>query len=107
MTDWMRKGLCRGNDSAIWYPLIVDDHGVEWYDDGTIWQAFGDTAEYYDKARSICGGCPVASKCLDYAFAERQFYGMWGGLTPIERRRIERSERRRLLKERRQTCSTP
>lgn len=101
MPDWMQRGACRGQDVTWWYPTIIDGDGSEWFDDGTIWQAFGDTAEFYDKARAVCINCPVRDQCLTFAFEERQFYGMWGGLTPIERRRIERSHRRKLLKEKR------
>jgi hypothetical protein len=97
----MKSGACRGQSARLWFPIIIDDDGVEWIDDGTIWQAYGDTSNYYDDARTICQSCPVTERCLEYAFEEREFVGMWGGKTPIERRRVERSIRRRLLKERR------
>jgi WhiB family redox-sensing transcriptional regulator len=39
-----------------------------------------------DKAKQICAVCEVRRECLDYALAAREVYGIWGGLTEIERR---------------------
>ena len=39
-----------------------------------------------DQAKSICYGCEVQQECLDYALRTREPYGIWGGLTEIERR---------------------
>lgn len=40
-----------------------------------------------ESAKIICAGCPVAGDCLDAAMLNREEYGIWGGLTPTERRR--------------------
>lgn len=100
---WQDEAECRGVDQELWFPVIIDDNGEEWFDDGTIWEAFGDTSEYYDEARTICARCPVREECLNHALAEKERFAMWGGLTPIERRRIERRERRQRLKDKRAT----
>lgn len=81
-------------DPDPFFPIIIDADGEEWYDDGTIWQAFGDTDSYYDEAREICNRCPVKEQCLQHALDNKERWGMWGGTTPIERRRVERRERR-------------
>jgi len=99
--SWTDEAECRGYEHQIFYPIIIDNDGVEWFDDGTIWEAYGDTSHFYDEARSICQGCPVRLKCLAEAQLRKERFGMWGGLTPIERRRIERKERRQRLKEKR------
>lgn len=99
--NFFDNGECKGQDQKLWYPDIIDDDGEEWFDDGTIWEAFGDTSSYYDEARSVCLSCPVRESCLAHALAEKERFGMWGGLTPIERRRIERKDRRQRLKEKR------
>lgn len=39
-----------------------------------------------DKAKAICMTCDVREECLEYALATREPYGIWGGLTEIERR---------------------
>lgn len=36
-------------------------------------------------AKSLCGQCPFANDCLDYALTARETSGIWGGLTARER----------------------
>jgi hypothetical protein len=43
-----------------------------------------------DEARVVCGACPVAAACLDYAVAE-DLEGIWAGTTKGERRAMRRS----------------
>ena len=100
---WQHRASCLNAPPEIFFPIIVDESGEEWFDDGTIWEAFGDTSDLYDGARAICAVCPVRDQCLIHALKMKERWGMWGGLTPIERRRIERTDRRNRLKERRST----
>ena len=44
----------------------------------------------------MCAGCPVVVQCLEYALAQDERFGIWGGLSERERRRI-RLQRRTLL----------
>ena len=39
-------------------------------------------------AKRLCGDCPVQNDCLKFALATNQQDGIWGGLTPDERRRL-------------------
>ena len=39
-----------------------------------------------DSAKRICLSCEVKNECLEYALSTREPYGIWGGLTEIERR---------------------
>ncbi len=99
--SWTEHTECKTYPKKIFTPDIFDESGQEVFDDGTVWESFGDTSEYYDEAREICSVCPVRPNCLNYAMENKERYGMWGGLTPIERRRIERNDRRQRLKTRR------
>lgn len=90
----------------MWFPDFYDATGDEVFDDGTVFESFGDTSDGYAEAREVCNSCAIRQECLDYAMDERIRYGMFGGLTPIERRRIERRDRRRRLQERRRLEST-
>lgn len=38
-----------------------------------------------EAAKEICGRCPFAAKCLDYAITTGQEYGVWGGVGEDER----------------------
>ena len=39
-------------------------------------------------AKAICARCPVVDVCAAYAVAVRERYGVWGGLSEADRRRI-------------------
>lgn len=42
--------------------------------------------------RSICARCPIWKACLTYALENEQ-YGVWGGLTSIERQAVKNPEK--------------
>lgn len=41
-------------------------------------------------AKNLCEECPVKFECLQYALESNEQEGIWGGLTPAERRRLRR-----------------
>ena len=67
---WADHGSCVGRDPDIFFPERGADTG---------------------QARAHCRACPVRSECLDYALETRQKFGVWGGLTPAQRRRLGRT----------------
>lgn len=42
-------------------------------------------------AKAVCASCQVREECLDHALAQGERYGIWGGLTDIERRHLHAS----------------
>ncbi len=42
------------------------------------------------EAKAVCQGCDVRKDCLEYALANGEKFGIWGGLSERERRRIRR-----------------
>lgn len=72
----MRSGACarRPKDRDLFYPA-------------------GENSEEYERARAICDGCPVKAECLGFALDTGERYGMWGGMTPMERRTEARRRR--------------
>lgn len=71
--DWRRQAACRGVDPEVFYP--VNDEDAE-------------------EAKEICAGCPVRQPCLEWALSDRERFGVWGGLTERERRRLLRQRRK-------------
>jgi WhiB family transcriptional regulator, redox-sensing transcriptional regulator len=71
--SWRLKGACRGLDPAIFYPVSEDDAG---------------------EAKAVCAVCPVREACLEFALANREHDGVWGGATERERRRMIRQRRK-------------
>lgn len=72
-TSWRDRAACRGIDPDIFYPVSDEDA---------------------DTAKSICAECPVREACLEYALANRERDGVWGGATERERRRMIRQRRK-------------
>ena len=66
---WQRYANCLGVDPDLFFP----ERGAS-------------TKE----AKSVCKGCVVREDCLEYALANGEKFGIWGGLSERERRRIRR-----------------
>ncbi len=53
------------------------------------------------RAKRICNGdpltgikpCPVRTACLDYALTQGERFGVWGGCSERERRRLQKARR--------------
>jgi Transcription factor WhiB. len=61
----------------------------EWF---TTSKSFNITDSYDNLAmvREICNECPVKNLCLEYAIEQQEDFGVFGGMTPGERRRLRR-----------------
>lgn len=42
------------------------------------------------EAKEVCRGCVVREECLEYALGNGEKFGIWGGMSERERRRIRR-----------------
>ena len=69
--EWKLAGLCAQTDPEAFFP-----------------EKGGSTRE----ARAVCGACPVAAECLEYALAHDERFGIWGGTSERERQRLRRGE---------------
>jgi len=77
--QWHERAACRG-------------HSVEVF--------FSEDPEDVRAALELCQQCPVQQPCYEQAMADREHFGVWGGSTERERRRVFRAERRRRREER-------
>lgn len=66
---WQERALCAQTDPEAFFP-----------------EKGGSTRE----AKRICLGCEVRDECLEYALANDERFGIWGGLSERERRRLKR-----------------
>ena len=71
--EWMEDGLCRQVGGDLWHP----DEGI-----GSTWAT--------NRAKEVCAECPVQLTCLRFALENREMYGIWGGTTQSERRKLLR-----------------
>lgn len=87
MTDWRDEAACRdvpeGMTRAQWVKVFVRNKLPE---PRTYTQS-------YARARAVCERCPVLDDCREYALSEGELYGMWGGLSPNERKDLRREMR--------------
>ena len=67
--DWQDRALCAQTDPEAFFP-----------------EKGGSTRE----AKRICSSCEVRTECLDYALQNDERFGIWGGLSERERRRLKR-----------------
>lgn len=83
----------RSNDGSkggvIVTALVGEDWAVRANCGGRFDELFAEGAAQR-KARGICMGCPVRVECLAEALDNRINWGMWGGLTERERRKVLR-----------------
>jgi WhiB family redox-sensing transcriptional regulator len=70
--EWQKQANCRGVDPDLFFP----ERGAS-------------TRE----AKEVCRGCVVREDCLEYALANRERVGIWGGLSESERRPMRRARR--------------
>jgi WhiB family redox-sensing transcriptional regulator len=49
---------------------------------------FPERGEDTRAAKAVCRDCPARNECLEYALEHRIIFGIWGGLSEAERRRI-------------------
>lgn len=75
--SWRAGAVCHGSTAAHFYPPATTETRDERL-----------TRE--NAARALCSHCPVRAACLDYALGVGEPYGIWGGLTEAERRRLRR-----------------
>lgn len=66
---WQGDALCAQTDPEAFFP-----------------EKGGSTRE----AKRICESCEVRSACLDYALENDERFGIWGGLSERERRKLRR-----------------
>ncbi|MEM7323501.1 MAG: WhiB family transcriptional regulator [Actinomycetota bacterium] len=67
---WYVDGACRGLDPDLFFP---------------------ERGESTADAKAVCAGCVVRAECLEWALATRERFGIWGGTSERERRRLRRS----------------
>lgn len=70
--DWTARALCAQTDPDLFYP---------------------DKGERVDAAIAICAACPVKAQCLDYALANDERFGVWGGKSERQRHALAKQRK--------------
>jgi len=72
--NWQELALCAETDPEEFFP-----------DKGGTTRA----------AKRVCLACTVTGECLEYALANDEHFGVWGGLSYRERRKVKLERERR------------
>ena len=76
-------------------PAEGDDNALAWQSDALCAQTdpeafFPEKGGSTRDAKRICTSCEVRAECLEYALQNDERFGIWGGLSERERRRLKR-----------------
>jgi WhiB family redox-sensing transcriptional regulator len=66
---WQERALCAQTDPEAFFP-----------------EKGGSTRE----AKKVCLSCDVRGECLEYALSNDERFGIWGGLSERERRKLKK-----------------
>ncbi len=72
--SWRNDAICRDTDPDLFFPVGSTGYALV----------------QIERAREVCGQCPVRVECLDYALETNQDSGIWGGTSEDERRILRR-----------------
>ena len=76
-------------------PAATDDNPLAWQSDSLCAQTdpeafFPEKGGSTRDAKKICTSCEVRSECLEYALENDERFGIWGGLSERERRKLRK-----------------
>ena len=74
---WQDRAACKGMDPTLFF-------GPEHT------EAVKEKRDREEAAKAVCRTCPVQQECLEHALETREAYGIWGGLTELERKALLR-----------------
>jgi WhiB family transcriptional regulator, redox-sensing transcriptional regulator len=66
---WQERAACFGIEPDTFFPVTEEEAGP---------------------ALTYCGSCRIREECLAWALKNGERYGVWGGMTEQQRRRIQR-----------------
>ena len=73
----------------------IDENSLSWQTDSLCAQTdpeafFPEKGGSTRDAKKICTSCEVRNQCLEYALATDERFGIWGGLSERERRKLRK-----------------
>ena len=77
MMDWRDRAHCLGEDPELFFPRSKQ------------------SSRQLERAKSVCAMCSVRTDCLQSAVEVGVVHGVWGGLSELELRSLNRRPSRR------------
>lgn len=74
--EWQAQGACRGRDERVFFAP------------DTAGEPRAERLRRLVAAKRVCASCPVRELCRSYALENQEEFGVWGGLSEIERKHL-------------------
>jgi len=92
--DWFVDPVSLGVP-GVRRPVQDDDNQLAWQSDSLCAQTdpeafFPEKGGSTRDAKKICSSCEVRARCLEYALENDERFGIWGGLSERERRKLRK-----------------
>jgi WhiB family transcriptional regulator, redox-sensing transcriptional regulator len=72
--EWRKRSACSGGNTNLFFPT-KEDHSS--------------CSHQIAMSRLICVTCPVRLECLKFALENNEKHGIWGGIVPRDRRKLD------------------
>lgn len=72
-TEWRERAACLPFPALLFFGMDDSESPIE-------------RRSREEQAKSICQTCSVRRECLEFALSAKEPYGIWGGLTELERK---------------------
>lgn len=73
---WQKFGSCRKADESLFFAPDISGEPA------------GKRLRRLVAAKRVCAACPVREMCRSYALENGEEFGIWGGLSEVERKQI-------------------
>jgi WhiB family redox-sensing transcriptional regulator len=93
--DWFVDPVRLGVPGVRKQVLTEEDDALAWQGDALCAQTdpeafFPEKGGSTREAKKICTTCEVKAQCLEYALQNDERFGIWGGLSERERRKLRK-----------------
>ncbi len=88
------RGMTPDPHEHLLYALAREDFNVPCTNDPESWYPNKGESDTVRLALALCRTCPVEPECLASALANDERYGVWGGKTARQRRRLRTRQTR-------------
>ena len=93
--DWFVDPVKLGVPGVRRVTIVDDENELAWQTDSLCAQTdpeafFPEKGGSTRDAKKICTSCEVRNQCLEYALENDERFGIWGGLSERERRKLRK-----------------
>jgi WhiB family transcriptional regulator, redox-sensing transcriptional regulator len=93
--DWFVDPVKLGVPGVRRVTIVDDENELAWQSDSLCAQTdpeafFPEKGGSTRDAKKICTSCEVRNQCLEYALENDERFGIWGGLSERERRKLRK-----------------